>query len=606
MAKNSDENNIMLNPIIVLLETDLLIIGGGTAGCLAAIEAKELNPDINVTVVEKANIIRSGCLAAGMNAINAYLNPGETPESFTKYVRYDACGLLREDLVLSQASEFEYVVKKVESWGLPILKDSNGNYQPRGRWNIKINGEKLKPIIAQKTIKSGVKVINRAFATNYIIEKGSIRGVYAVSTNESKFYVIKAKKTIVATGGAAGIYKPNNTGNARHKIWYSPFNAGAGYAMGIRAGAEMTSFEHRFIALRTKDIISPTGTLALGFGAPQINASNEKFMQTKLSHVGGEGAPTPYRVYGPTREIKEGCGPCYMDTTHLSKEQAYELKKSFLDMYPDIVLYWAANGIEPDQQPIEIQGTEPYIMGGHNQAGYWVDVNRKTSLPGLFAAGDVSGGAPYKFVSGCFAEGVIAARQAVKEIMLDCNSASEQNKSLNTEQLNTEQLNTESINITEQLLEKELERVYLPLHRHYTQKQGITYEEMETRLQKIMDEYAGGVSSYYEMSEPRLMEAEKKLQQLRNQIPFLIAKDYFELMNVHEVIDRIDVAEVLVQHLLYRQETRWPAYQSRTDYPERNDGKWLKFVNSIRDKNGEIKIIERPYEQIVPGDRYLP
>jgi len=593
MAKKLDENNIMLNPIIVLLETDLLIIGGGTAGCLAAIEAKELNSNINVTVVEKANIIRSGCLAAGMNAINAYLNPGETPESFTKYVRYDACGLLREDLVLSQASEFEYVVKKVESWGLPILKDANGNYQPRGRWNIKINGEKLKPIIARKTIKAGVKVINRAFATNYIIEKGSIKGVYAVSTNESKFYVIKAKKTIVATGGAAGIYKPNNTGNARHKIWYSPFNAGAGYAMGIRAGAEMTSFEHRFIALRTKDIISPTGTLALGFGATQINANNERFMQTKLSHVGGEGAPTPYRVFGPTRELKEGRGPCYMDTTHLSKEQAYELKKSFLDMYPDIVLYWAANGIEPDKEPIEIQGTEPYIMGGHNQAGYWVDVNRQTSLPGLFAAGDVSGGAPYKFVSGCFAEGVIAARQAVKEIMFE-------------QQLT----NLEDINKAEYSLEKELERVYQPLHRFHIKNQeltqGITYEEMEARLQKIMDEYAGGVSSFYEMSEPRLKVAEKKLQQLRSQIPFLMAKDYFELMNVHEVIDRIDVAEVLVQHLIYRQETRWPAYQSRTDYPERNDAKWLKFVNSIRDKNGEIKIIERPYEQIVPGDRYLP
>lgn len=577
---------------IQYVDTDLLIIGGGTAGCLAAVEAKEIDANIKVTIVEKANIERSGCLAAGMNAINAYLNPGETPESFTKYVRYDACGLLREDLVLSQSAEFENVVKKVESWGLPILKDEQGNYQPRGRWNIKINGEKLKPIIARKTEEVGVQVLNRAYATNYIMENGSVVGAFAASTKDKTFYVIRAKKTIIATGGAAGIYKPNNTGDARHKIWYSPFNAGAGYAMGIRAGAEMTSFEHRFIALRTKDIISPTGTLALGFGAPQVNASKEKFMQTKLAHVGGEGAPTPYRVYGPTREIKEGRGPCYMDTTHLSKEQAYELKKSFLDMYPDIVLYWAANGIEPDQEPIEIQGTEPYIMGGHNQAGYWITKERKTTLEGLYAAGDVAGGAPFKFVSGCFAEGVIAARAAVEEIL-----------SLTEESSTTE--SSDSSQVHEQL-KNELERVYQPLDRHAGNQQGVTYEEMETRLQKIMDEYAGGVSSFYEMSEPKLKIAEKRLQQLREQIPFLVAKDYFELMNVHEVIDRIDVAEVLVQHLLYRKETRWPAYQSRTDYPERNDIAWLKFVNSYRDSEGQIQMVERPYEQIVPGDRYLP
>ncbi|OEF97663.1 adenylyl-sulfate reductase subunit alpha [Desulfuribacillus alkaliarsenatis] len=575
------------------INTDILIIGGGTAGCLAAVEAKELNPELQVTILEKANIERSGCLAAGMNAINAYLNPGETPESFTKYVRYDACGLLREDLVLSQSKEFEYVVKKVESWGLPILKDEQGNYQPRGRWNIKINGEKLKPIIAKKAIESGVEVINRAYATNYIVDGGAVKGVYAASTKDDTFYVIRAKKTIVATGGAAGIYKPNNTGDARHKIWYSPFNAGAGYAMGIRAGAEMTSFEHRFIALRTKDIISPTGTLALGFGAPQVNANKEKFMQTKLAHVGGEGAPTPYRVFGPTREMKEGRGPCYMDTTHLTKEQAYELKKSFLDMYPDIVLYWAANGIEPDQEPIEIQGTEPYIMGGHNQAGYWVTEDRKTTLEGLFAAGDVAGGAPFKFVSGCFAEGVIAARKAVKELSTADQAA------------NTNNENTEHITNSNEA-DAEYRRVYQPLARNQAHNEGITYEEMEDRLQKIMDEYAGGVSSYYEMSEPRLKIAEKRLKQLREQIPYLIAEDHFQLMNVHEIIDRIDVAEVLVQHLLYRKETRWPAYQSRTDFPERNDIAWLKFVNSYKDKSGNINMVERPYEQIVPGDRYLP
>lgn len=567
------------------LETDILIIGGGTAGCLAAVEAKEKNPTLKVTVIEKAHITRSGCLAAGMNAINAYLNPGETPESFVKYVRYDACGLIREDLVKSVAQELNTVVQKVEKWGLPIKKDNNGQYVPRGRWNIKINGESLKPIIAQAVEEKGVVVLNRVVATNYLLDDNQVVGAAGFGVRDGKFYIIKAKATIVATGGAAGLYRPNNPGSAHHKMWYSPFNTGAGYAMGIRAGAEMTSLEMRFIALRTKDIISPTGTLALGFGAPQVNAQGEKFMATRYSHLGGEGAPTPIRVYGPTKENKEGRGPCYMDTRHLTQEQVKELKASYLDMYPDIVLYWAANEIDPSTEPIELQGTEPYIMGGHCQAGYWIEDDRSTTLPGLYAAGDVAGGAPYKFVSGCWAEGVIAARAAVGYI---------------------KEVGQTTTKLEDQVV-GEWKRVYAPLKRFLEIGEGVTPKEMEERLQKIMDEYAGGLSSYYEMNEEKLLVAVQKLAKLAGQIQYLIAQDWHELMEAHEVIDRIDVAQSLVQHLLHRKETRWPGYQTRLDYPERNDSDWLKFVNSKRNPDtGQIEIIERPYVQLVPGDRYSP
>ncbi|MFQ5816146.1 MAG: FAD-binding protein, partial [Candidatus Hydrothermarchaeaceae archaeon] len=151
------------------IETDILIIGGGTAGCLAAIEAKEKNPGLEVTIMEKAQIDRSGCLAAGINAINAYINPGETPESFVEYVRKDALGLVREDLVKSIAEELNSVVKRVEGWGLPILKDEKGGYVPRGRWNVKINGESLKPIIAEATRKVGASILNRVVATDYLL-----------------------------------------------------------------------------------------------------------------------------------------------------------------------------------------------------------------------------------------------------------------------------------------------------------------------------------------------------------------------------------------------------------------------------------------------------
>lgn len=570
----------MENIVIKVLKTDLLIIGGGTAGCLAAVEAKERAPEIDVLILEKAHIERSGCLAAGMNAINAYINPGETPESFVRYVRADAMGLLREDLVLTMAERLNEVVQRVESWGLPIEKDEKGNYVPRGRWNIKINGESLKPIIAKRAIKAGARVLNRVLVTNLITKDGKVRGAMGFGVRDGKFYVVRAKAVIVATGGAAGIYKPNNDGSSHHKIWYSPFNTGAGYAMGIRAGAEMTSFEMRFIALRTKDVIAPTGTLALGFGATQVNARGERFMASRYGHLGAEGAPTPLRVYGPTQEIKEGRGPVFMDTTHLKEEDIVELKKSYLNMYPELVLFWAANDFDPAKEPIEIQGTEPYLVGGHAQAGYWITTKRETTLPGLYAAGDVAGGVPYKFVSGAWAEGVIAAENAVKYI-----------SSLDNEHIHSMALDVRG----------EIKRVYTPLFR----EDGIRPAEMEERLQKTMDEYAGGVSRYYEMNENELILALRKIKHLKTQTKYLLASDLHELMNCHEVIDRIDIAEVLIHHLLYRKETRWPAYQSRVDYPNLNDREWLKFVNS-RLKDNRIEILERPYKQLVSGDRYIP
>lgn len=566
------------------IEADLLIIGGGTAGCMAAVEAKRLDLKLKVIIMEKAHVDRSGCLAGGMNAMNVYLHPGETPESFTRYVRWQAMGICREDLTLSMIKEVNPAVKRMEEWGLPILKDEKGNYSRRGKWNVKINGEALKLILAEAVKKSKTTVLNHVVATNYLLDGNRVVGAFGFSIREMKFYVVRAKATIVATGGAAGIYGPNNPGDAHHTMWYCPFNTGAGYAMGIRAGVEMTSFEMRFIALRVKDIIAPTGTLALGFGAPQVNSRGEQYMKTRYAHLGGEGAPTPIRVYAPTQEIKEGRGPCYLDTRHLSPERVREFKASYLDMYPQMTLWLAANRIDPSKQPIEIAGTEPYVVGGHCQAGYWVDEHRKTTLEGLFAAGDVAGGVPYKFVSGCWAEGIIAAQAAVKYAI-----ANKPGK------IDVEQAN------------REMERVYAPVLKDKKVGKGVPPRELEEKLQETMDEYAGGIRNFYEMDEKRLLVARRMLQKLKEETGHLIAEDLHELMLAHDVIDRIEVAQVLVEHLIFRKETRWPAYQTRLDYPELNDENWSCFVNSRYDsKIRKIEVFKVPYKQLVPGDRYKP
>ncbi len=565
-----------------LHQADILIIGGGTAGCMAAATAKEIAPDLAVTVIEKAHIDRSGCLAAGMNAINAYLNPGETPESFTQFVRNDACGLIREDLVLSIAGRLNEMVAKVESWGLPVVKDADGSYKRRGRWNVEIFGESLKPILAEAVRKAGATVFNRMAVADLICHEGRVAGAIAFSVRDASLHVFLAKAVIVCTGGASGLYRPNNQGSAHHKIWYSPFNTGAGYAIGLRAGAEMTSLEMRFIALRTRDVIAPTGTLALGFGAPQVNALGVEFMKENYAQVGGERAPTPWRVYAPTREYAEGRGPCFLDTRGLSPERVRALKEAYLSMYPGIVLYWAANDLDPAHEPIEICGTEPYVMGGHCQAGYWIDEQRRTTLPGLYAAGDVSGGAPYKFVSGCWVEGAIAAETAVADIM----------------DVRTMMVDIGTLGDG---IEASRARILAP-YRRDSQTPGpvVLPQEAEERLQKIMDEYAGGLSSAYQTNKAMLTMAEQKLDALEKQLTYLMARSPHDLMQAHEVIDRLLVAQALVKHMLTREETRWPAFHSRSDFPERNDADWLNFVNTRYNKErGAWHISRRPYTKMV-------
>jgi len=212
----------------IFLDTDILIIGAGNAGCYAAIEAKRQSPSLKVTLMEKAHIDRSGCLAGGMDAINTYIKKGETVESLVKWSRDQAGGILREDLYITMAELLNQSIEEWESWGLPIKKDANGEYLARGRWDIAIHGSEMKVILAEKVREYGCEVLNRVVATNYIMDGDRVVGAMGFNVREGKFYIIRAGATIMATGGAGGLYKPyTNDGNdSHHQIWYSPFNVG--------------------------------------------------------------------------------------------------------------------------------------------------------------------------------------------------------------------------------------------------------------------------------------------------------------------------------------------------------------------------------------------
>lgn len=554
-----------------VLYTDILIIGGGTAGCYAAMTIRE-HSDYSVVIAEKANIKRSGCLAAGVNALNAYIVKGRKPQDYVDYAKKDADNIVREDLLLTMSEGLNRVTAKMEQLGLVILKDENGEYVARGNRNIKINGENFKPLLADAVAKlSDVTVINQLNITDYIVKDNRIEGAYGFSIAEQKAYEIRAKKVLIATGGAAGLYKPNNPGFSRHKMWYPPFNTGAGYAMGIRSGAEMTTFEMRFIALRCKDTIAPTGTIAQGVGAKQVNSLGEVY-ETKY------GLTTSQRVYGTVQENLEGRGPCYLRTEGITEEQDDSLRKAYLNMAPSQTLKWVEAGKNPSQQNVEIEGTEPYIVGGHTASGYWVDTNRETTIHGLFAAGDVAGGCPQKYVTGALVEGEIAALHMVEQ--LDAESR-------------TEDEAQESELVAVAALEDKAAEYDAILQREQAM---FTVEQLEEAMQKVMDQYAGGIGTHYQFNGKQLAMAEEKIRQLQVLAEGLKAEDMHELMFVYELKERLTVCLSVIAHLGARKETRWHSFAENLDYPQKSD-EWLRYVNS-RMVDGKIEII---YRNLVEG-----
>ena len=573
------------------IKTDLLIIGGGTAGCYAAITAAQdasqeaagssssnaagnKGADLKILIVEKANIKRSGCLAAGVNALNAYITEGRTPKDYVEYAKKDADGIVREDLLYSISERFNEVTAHLEKLGLVILKDKDGKYVTRGNRNIKINGENIKPILANAVKKlPNVTVLNHVNIFDFSVHGNKIDGAYGFGIENDTFYAIEAGAVIIATGGAAGLYRPNNPGFSRHKMWYPPFNTGAGYAMGIRHGAEMTTFEMRFIALRCKDTIAPTGTLAQGVGAKQVNSLGEVY-ETKY------GISTSERVYGTVAENLEGRGPCYLRTVGISDEQEESLLKAYLNMAPSQTIRWLENET-PSKANVEIEGTEPYIVGGHTASGYWVDTKRATTIEGLYAAGDVAGGAPQKYVTGALAEGEIAAKSAVEYInaTVDCHAPLQGSRN---------DVETEAT-----IKEAEIASHIAEIETYLSQKNSLyTTEQLEEAMQIAMDEYAGGITTGYGYTEKQLNIAKEKIDEIESLTGKLSATDLQEVMYIYELKERITVCKSVIAHLATRHETRWHSFAENLDYPGKDNIHWRKYVNS-RLVNGEIKTFTR-------------
>ncbi len=613
----------------VEVTTDFLIVGGGMASCGAAVEAAywAKKQGLKVTMVDKAAIDRSGAVAMGLSAINQYIGLGKgknTLEQYVDYVRQDLMGVARDDLVYNIARHVDGSVHLFEKWGLPIWTDDDGNYVNEGRWQIMINGESYKVIVAEAA-KNALGIDNiyeRIFILEPLLDGDRVAGAVGFSVRENKFYVFKAKAVLAAMGGAVGVFKPRSTGEGLGRSWYPPFSTGSSAYFTLRAGAEMTCQEVRFIPVRFKDAYGPVGAWFLLFKSRAISAIGGEYMVERRDELQNwapyglvKPIPANLRNYLGMLDCSEGKGPLmmmtheaigniaekYKDDPKAFKKKMKELEseawEDFLDMTIAQALLWAATNIQPEEKPSEIAAAEPYFIGSHSGAsGAWVSgpediapadyfwgYANMTTVKGLFAAGDASGASSHKFSSGSHAEGRIAAKAAIKFIV-------ENNTQPNVDMAKVEELKA---------------RAYQPLEIYEANKGFTTDPEVNPayikpkmfmfRLQKMMDEYVGGVTANFSTNKPSLDRAMELLAFLKEDSDKLAAADLHELMRCWENIHRMWQAESHVRTVIFREETRWPGYYFRADFPKMDEENWLSFVNIKWDPNtSEWDVFKKP------------
>ena len=656
--KEASKGVALAEPELIEKDVDLLLVGGGMGNCGVAYEAcrwiEKVGGDISIMLLDKAAMERSGAIAQGLSAINTYLGENDA-DDYVRMVRTDLMGLVREDLIFDLGRHVDDSVHLFEEWGLPcwIKKDGknldgaaakaaglslrNGDECVRsGRWQMMINGESYKCIVAEaaKLALGEDNYMERIFIVKMLLdanEPNRIAGAVGFSTRENKVYVFKCNAAVVACGGAVNVYRPRSTGEGMGRAWYPVWNAGSTYTMCAQVGAEMTMMENRFVPARFKDGYGPVGAWFLLFKAKATNYKGEDYCETNRAmlkpyedrgYAKGHVIPTCLRNHMMLREMREGRGPIYMDTAtalqntfkDLSPAEQKHLEseawEDFLDMCVGQANLWACQNIEPEKSGSEIMPTEPYLLGSHSGCcGIWTSgpdedwvpedykvkadngkvYNRMTTVNGLWTCADGVGASGHKFSSGSHAEGRIVGKQMVRWVVdhKDFKPALKENGA------------------------DLMKEIYQPW---YTYEEGksistdpvvnpnyITPKNFMMRLVKCTDEYGGGVGTMYVTSKSLLHTGFKLLEMLEEDSRKLAARDLHELMRCWEQFHRLWTVRLHMQHIEFREESRYPGFYYRGDFMGLDDSKWKCFVNSKYDvENGVTNVFKKAYHQIIP------
>jgi adenylylsulfate reductase subunit A len=646
--KPAGELKIVREPEVEKRDVDVLIIGGGMAACGTAFEiTKWADDDTKILLVDKAALERSGAVAQGLSAINTYIGENK-PEDYVRMVRNDLMGIVREDLIFDLGRHVDDSVHLFEEWGLPIWKktDDGKNMDGKkglklgtlkegatpvrtGKWQIMINGESYKRIVAEagKKALGDENILERVFIVEILNDKDDpkrVAGAVGFSVRENKVYIINAKVIMVACGGAVNIYQPRSVAEGKGRAWYPVWNAGSTYTMALRAGAELSMMENRFTPARFKDGYGPVGAWFLLFKAKVVNglgefyAGNEeskKELEKYAPYGTAAVTPTCLRNHLMMKEYKEGRGPIIMETTKalaalgetMDKKELKHLEseawEDFLDMSVGQAGLWCATNTEPEKKDSEIMPTEPYLLGSHSGCcGIWCSgpeedwvpdsykwgYNRMTTALGLFTAGDGVGCSGHKFSSGSHAEGRIIAKSMLQYLKAEGDKVS-------------------GFAETDQEL---VDMVYYPVYNYLDNCDYSTATDvnpkyckpagMAMRLMKMTNEYGAGTGAMYMTNGKSLEVLMGLFEMFREDLEKIAAGDLHELLRAWEIIHRLYTVQAHTRHIQFREESRFPGFYYRGDFMGQNDEEWFCFVNSSYDKKtNEWTLKKEPYHKII-------
>jgi succinate dehydrogenase/fumarate reductase flavoprotein subunit len=546
---------------------DVAIVGGGAAGCLAAIAAKEARPDADVVIVEKASIRRGGSIACGMDAINVVVVPGISQvDDLVRAQMSAAQGILDPAVVRAVGEGSLEVLRDLESWGVEFPHDGKGRYQTFRQWSARDSGSAvtsismagdLKGILDREVERRGVRRIEHAPVTAVFTAGGQATGLSALDLRKGEFVFVPARSVILAAGSGARFGLPES--GVLHAVFDCPACAGDSYSLGFRAGAQLVNMEcvKHYISVR---YFNGPGLAPLSHGGRLINAFGRAFMEPTSG--GGLELNNYMDLFSAIqREGQEGRGPVYIDTRHFSPKMIEELERCFFTTErPTFRKFFEGRNMKIGRDLIEASLSEAVLCGGHGINGLRVNARAETNVPGLYATGDAA--ANGTSLMGAFVLGRIAGREAAKF----SNRAGA------------------AVPGAEEI-EAEKERVFAPLHR----SGGILPVLLERKLRQAVNHYVDNPKS-----EPKLKVAQEHLSRLRQDVSRLKAADLHDAMKAVEVQAILDCSEMVVAASLERRESRWGIYHYRADYPQRNDDQWRKFVVVQRDASGRPSTSTQP------------
>ena len=550
---------------------DVLVIGGGTAGPMAALKAKLKSPNATVILLEKANVKRSGAISMGMDGLNNAVIPGHaSPEQYTKEITIANDGIVDQKPVYKYAQKCYSIIEELDSFGIRFLKNENGDFAVKkvhhlGTYVLPMpNGDTVKKALYRQLRRSRILISNRHMATRLLTAAdGRVAGAIAVNTRTAEFLILKAKAVILCMGAAGRLGLP--TSGYMFGTYENAANSGDGYAMAYHAGAALANLECFQINPLIKDYNGPACAYVAGpFGAYTANNQGARFIE--CDYWSGQMMLEFYN------ELQSGNGPVFLKLDHLHENTISEIESILHKVErPTRGLFHDGRGTDYRRDMVEMHISEIGFCSGHSASGVFVDEFARTTVPGLYAAGDMAS-VPHNYMLGAFTNGSVAGEDAM-----------------------TYAQNTDFAPFDAGEIERERERVLTPTRRD----DGIPPNQIEYKTRRLVNDYLQPpkVTRKYELAQRRLAEVRDDMEQQ------MIARNAHDVLRGLEAQSILDCADMAAHASLYRAESRWGLYHLRTDYPDKNNDDWFCHT-LLSKKNGRMTSEKRPVAPyIVPiGD----